>query len=176
MNPWDYVAGTMLGLAAAFLSIHAVMVGNPQYGWQPRSPVVRLAMGALAALMAARAYTVLALGDDMSTVGRFVCAALMALFLLQWLDMMIASWRARGVEDLAHTLETIVDRVVAPAHAATAAAKEGAAVSRRNTRRLDLLLDIARDVRRILQILEPIPHGPVASEEPRKLPAPEPRP
>lgn len=177
MNPWDYVAGTMLGLGAVFLAIHAVMVGNPQYGWQPRSPHVRMIMGALAALMAARAYTVLVLGEDMSVTGRLVAAAMMVLFLIQWLDMMIASWRERGVEDLAHTLETLADRFAGPAHAAEHAAKEGIAVSRRNTRRLDLLLDLSRDVRRILTILEPIPHGPSASEEePLQLPAPEVRP
>lgn len=95
MTVWDHIAAVNLTLAATFLLIHAVMVGNPQYGWQPRSLVVRTVMVVLAVYLGARAYTIFVHGDTINALSQQIAAVMAVLFFVTWLDMIVTSWRAQ---------------------------------------------------------------------------------
>lgn len=130
MSPWDYVAATNILLAALFLVLHGVMVGNPQYGWQPKSWVVRTFMFMLAICLMARAYTIIQLHQPVVLAGRIISPVLAALFFTTWLDMIVSSWKAE-MEKRTHqaedSLATVVMEQVGTASAEAAVAASAAA-------------------------------------------------
>jgi hypothetical protein len=153
VNGWDYLAGANCVLGGVFLVIHAVMVGNPQYGWQPRSIVVRGQMIVAAVFMVARGYTIFFLDQPVGEVGQWAAWALAFLFFVSWLDMMVASWRkaANEASEAALTRSAkVIRHVGAAASAARREAATAATQSAENGRTLDRIAEA-------VSILEPAP-------------------
>lgn len=154
MTGWDYVAGINCILAASFLVIHAVMVGNPDYGWQPRSFVVRTIMVIAALFLGARGYTVFQMQSGVELVGQLCIASLALLFFVSWMDMMVASWKREIAEerDTALTKTAKVVQLVGR-RAARAETNAGAAAAQsgQNAERLER-------IEAAVAILEPAPY------------------
>jgi len=156
MTAWDYVAAVSLSIAASFLVIHAVMVGNPQYGWQPRSWVVRTLMIALAATLGARAWTVFHLHEPINPLGRWVCFVMALLFFVTWLDMVVTSWRVQTERAKATAEHDLATRMVERVGIVAAA---GLAQSAENH-------DALEAIKKSISIFDPAPVGRSAGSAP----------
>ncbi len=149
MNFADYSVVVALILASVSLTVHAAMVGNPDYGWQPRSWVVRTLMIVTAILLTARAYMIhkLEISFDLTAVGSAWILALM--FFAAWLDMMVASWRRTSEEA---TEGGRIDGATVVADGVLAVAAHSAEVSEQNAERLDR-------IEKTVSILDPAPYA-----------------
>lgn len=153
MNGWDFLAATNCFLGGIFLVIHAVMVGNPEYGWQPKSLMVRTVMVIVALCLFARGYTAFMLHDPVSMVGQVCAAGLSGLFFVSWLDMMITSWRREIKEERDTAISRMARALLIAgrrAQRAEKAAKAAISQSTANGATLDKIADT-------VSILEPAP-------------------
>lgn len=161
IGPWDYATGVVAALGAIFLVVHAVMVGNPQYGWQPRAVHVRTMMVILAVPMLVRSYTIFVSHEPTNPVGRCILWAMSFLFFITWLEMMVASYRAeierREGEAKEDVATKVLDVVTAAADKAADAAEAAKATSSQNADTLARLEGEVHATREAVSILEPAP-------------------